>query len=296
MRIRSNSPHQAVRDLVPGHFREREGYATWRDRGTGDWLLIYTVSGKGRFGYWEEDPHPSPLPEYREREENGRELKRIVVERGDIVVIRPGTLHDYGVEESLKQWELLWAHFQPRPGWEERLNWPEVAPGLMHLSLEDHAIRRRTVAALWRMHRMGTSPMRRRILFAQNALEEALLWCDLANPHSEQVKLDERIRRVMDHLCHHLDRKLGLEDMAGVAGLSVSRLAHLFKQQAGVTPQQYLERQRLERARQLLEVTSRSVKEIAYEVGFENPFYFTLRFKRLTGLSPTRYRAGPTGG
>ena len=57
-----------------------------------------------------------------------------------------------------------------------------------------------------------------------------------------------------------------------------------------MTPQQFLEQQRLDRARQLLELSGRSIGDIAADVGFDNPFYFTLRFKRLTGLSPRDYR------
>ena len=94
----------------------------------------------------------------------------------------------------------------------------------------------------------------------------------------------------MDFLCHHLDSRATLDDLAAMAGLSVSRLAHLFKAQVGQTPQQFQEQQRLERARQLLELSGRSIQDIAADVGFENPFYFTLRFKRLTGQSPRDYR------
>ena len=88
-----------------------------------------------------------------------------------------------------------------------------------------------------------------------------------------------------------------LDGLADMAELSVSRLAHLFREQVGMTPQQFLEQQRLERARQLLELSGRSIGDIAGDVGFDNPFYFTLRFKKLTGLSPRDYRkrAGERG-
>ena len=72
--------------------------------------------------------------------------------------------------------------------------------------------------------------------------------------------------------------------------LSPSRLAHLFRSQTGQTPQQFVERERITRARQLLLLTSRTVAQIAGEVGYENPFYFTLRFKKHTGFSPTEWR------
>jgi AraC family transcriptional regulator of arabinose operon len=57
-----------------------------------------------------------------------------------------------------------------------------------------------------------------------------------------------------------------------------------------MTPGQFLELQRLNRAKQLLELTPRTIQAIASEVGFDNPFYFTQRFKRQTGLSPRDYR------
>ena len=43
--------HPEVVHLVTGHFHETAGYATWRARGTTDWLLIATLGGGGRFGH-----------------------------------------------------------------------------------------------------------------------------------------------------------------------------------------------------------------------------------------------------
>jgi AraC family transcriptional regulator of arabinose operon len=56
----------------------------------------------------------------------------------------------------------------------------------------------------------------------------------------------------------------------------------------------YVEARRIERATQLLRVTSLSVKQIAEQVGFESPFYFSLRFKKATGISPSAYRDNRT--
>ncbi len=62
-----------------------------------------------------------------------------------------------------------------------------------------------------------------------------------------------------------------------------------------MTPQRFIETQRLDRAKQLRELTPRSVATVAFDVGFENPFYFSLRFKRYTTMSPTEYRRRRTG-
>ena len=270
---KTEETHPEVAQLVTGHFHEHAGYESWRARGTGDWLLIATLDGGGRFGY------------------EGGEFTTGV---GDLVLYRPGTRHDYGVAPGPGRWELLWTHFHPRPEWTPWLAWPEDAPGLMRLHLADGDVRRKVVERFADADALATGARpftpRHRETFAMNALEEVLLWCDTQNPLSEPCRMDPRVQKAMEYLVRHLAEPASVSDLAAETGLSVSRLAHLFRAQVGLTPQQFLEGRRLSRARQLLELTPRSISAIAAEVGYENPFYFTLRFKRATGLNPRDYR------
>lgn len=267
--ITFETPHKTASPLVTGHFRAGPGYAAYRLHGTRDWLLIYTVGGLGRFGY---------------------ESGELISQPGTIVLLKPGTLHDYSVEPQLQRWELLWAHFLPRAEWLPWMEWPQAAPGLMYLELK-HPARRQIARRLRDVHRLALGSWRRRQTLAINALEEVLLWCDQFNPRSEVSALDPRLQAAIDYIGSNLGQRLDLTAVAGAARLSLSRFAHLFRAQVGLTPQRFIEQQRLERARQLLERTAMPVKSIAYEVGFSNPFYFSLRFKRYTGRSPTGFRA-----
>ena len=267
--------HPDVGHLVTGRFRETAGYETWRARGTDDWLLIATLDGGGRFG---------------------GDGPQILAKPGDLVLVHPHTRHDYGVAPEAGVWEFLWTHFHPRPDWAPWLLWPEAVPGIGLLTLKDADLRGRAFARFAQAHELATSALRRRETFAMNALEEVLLLCDLGNPRARPSRLDPRIEEAMNFLCRRLGEPTGLDDLASHVGLSVSRLAHLFRQEVGLTPQQFLEGQRLHRARQLLELTARPIAAIAAEVGYENPFYFTLRFKRETGYSPRDYRKKYGGG
>ncbi len=252
--------------LLTGHFHERGAYRTWRTRGTNDYLLIYTVSGQGRFG-----------------SENGA----FVANAGDAVLLLPGARHDYGTAAPNGTWELLWTHFHPRPHWHEWLRWPLATPGLLRLTLLDPLLRQKADAALRAMHRQATGAGRNRDAFAMNSLEEALLWCDAARP---RAALDARVQTAMDFLCGQMGRSVSLNEAAKASGLSGSRLAHLFKAEVGQTVGQFLEAQRLERARRLLARTDLPVQSVAADVGYESAFYFTQRFKKATGLSPTDHR------
>lgn len=270
MRPRSDTPAPPPGPLVTGHFRKGPRYVTYRAQGTRDWLLVYTVSGHGRYGH------------------AGGEY---VTQPGDMILLKPGTLHDYGTARGHRQWEPLWAHFIPRPGWLAWLDWPEIAPGILRLPLANHTSQARISQRFQDVIHLSTGPSRLREPLALNALEEILLWCDLANPRHEAAGLDTRISRSLDFICQRFSEPLTVAAIAAQCGLSPSRFAHLFRAQTGETPQRYLELQRLNRARQLLEFTQEPVAAIARQVGFENPFYFTLRFKRHSGASPRHWRA-----
>jgi AraC family transcriptional regulator of arabinose operon len=173
--------------------------------------------------------------------------------------------------------------------WVEWLGWPEESRGLLRLRLGE-GLRSRVRRRLLEMHRLATGGSLRREALAMNALEEVVLWCDGVNPLQAQGRLDPRVRFAMDAMCRRLAEEVGLERLATEVNLSVSRLAHLFREEVGVSPQRFLETQRLERAKQLLGYTADSVKEIAFKVGFGSAFYFSLRFKRYTGKSPKAWR------
>ena len=269
MRRRPDTPSPPPGPLVAGHFRKGPRYATYRGQGTRDWLLVCTVGGQGRYGH------------------AGGEL---LARAGDMILLKPGTLHDYGTTRGAGLWESLWVHFIPRPAWLELLEWPEVAPGLMHLPLAGNEAQARIARRFREVIQLSAGPSRHHEPLAMNALEEILLWCDLANPRHATAGLDNRISRSLEFICARFSEPLTVAAIARHCGLSPSRFAHLFRIQTGETPQRYLELQRLNRARQLLEFTQEPIAAIARQVGFDNPFYFTLRFKRHSGANPRTWR------
>ncbi len=99
-----------------------------------------------------------------------------------------------------------------------------------------------------------------------------------------------RLRRVREFVRENLSRDLGLTEIAEVADLSPFHFARAFKQTMGLTPHQYLTRQRIEQAKQLLATTSLPLVEISLAAGFKNQSHFTTIFRRLTSMTPGAYR------
>ncbi len=116
------------------------------------------------------------------------------------------------------------------------------------------------------------------------------LCCCATRPTPLRGAYDARVRAAIDALTAHLDRPIRVATVARAAGLSVSRLSRLFLRQAGSSIRSFLERRRFELARQRLVLTDEPIQAIASGLGFASPFYFTRRFHRMSGLSPSAYR------
>ena len=86
-----------------------------------------------------------------------------------------------------------------------------------------------------------------------------------------------------------------LAETAHAVNLSASRLRHLFKDEIGLTPAQYVRALRKEEARRLLETTFLRVKEIALIVGMSDSSHLVREFKKDCALTPAQYRASFAG-
>lgn len=102
-----------------------------------------------------------------------------------------------------------------------------------------------------------------------------------------------KLRRVIDVMNQHLAETFSLGALADVAQLSEYHFSRLFKQATGLSPSQYFIRLRMERARQLLLHTDRSIIDIGMEVGYSSPSHFSQAFRHKVGITPSAYRSTP---
>lgn len=112
---------------------------------------------------------------------------------------------------------------------------------------------------------------------------------DLVRPPAGHVS-KPALRRVIEYIEVHLDRDLGIAELATLTDYSPRHFARLFRATTGFSPRQYVIRRRVERARLLLATTDQSVAQVALDVGFAHQSHLASHFRRLVGVSPTRYR------
>jgi AraC family transcriptional regulator of arabinose operon len=246
-----------------------------RPFGRRDYLLTLTLEGAGVFrlggAAWETGP-------------------------GEIVLLEPGTPHDYGTAAAASRWGLYWAHFTPSPGWADWLGWPELARGLRRVRLDRHRLERACSAFRRLLGDLGGAPSVRspggvQHRLALNSIEElVLLASEGAREQFPPPRLDPRVRDVLDCMQRDLSAPQTLERLAARAAVSPSRLRHLFKSQVGLSPRRALTWLRLMEAARLLEVSDRDLLSVAMAVGFADVAQFSRRFRAEFGQSPRAYR------
>ncbi len=255
--------------LVADLFSQGPGYYSRRRHGVADWLLTYTISGRGCYTV---------------------EGRVITVEPGDVALLQPGAPHDYRTDPDAPHWDFYWAHFLPRPAWGEWLLWSEPAPGLRLVHLADAGARERVRGVFDRLLEGARSLDAWGERLAENALEEAILLITREEDRSSGKPTDARVAHVLQALSKRYPEPLSVPLLAAEVHLSTSRLEHLFKAQVGLPVMQALLSVRMRQAARLLEYSTLSVAEIAAEVGFESAFYFSRQFRARFGVSPTSYR------
>ena len=102
--------------------------------------------------------------------------------------------------------------------------------------------------------------------------------------------MDHRVQKIISLMQEKMGSELSLSDLARVVNLSPSRLHELFKSTTGMPPAKYLRLLRMQQARELLENTFLSVKEIRVRVGFGDESHFVRDFRKVYGISPAQYR------
>ena len=99
-----------------------------------------------------------------------------------------------------------------------------------------------------------------------------------------------KLKKAIALINENLHRDLKLVEMANLVTMSPYHFARMFKQSTGYTPHQYLVRQRLAKAKELLRYSDMAIADIGYTVGYKNPSHFAKVFRRHLKVTPKAYR------
>lgn len=101
---------------------------------------------------------------------------------------------------------------------------------------------------------------------------------------------DRRVEKAIFYIRKHIYEIIDLDMLAKKSCLSKDHFIRLFKKETGAPPLKYINQKKIEKAQLILVTESLTIKEVAYRLAFEDYSYFNRLFKKITGLTPKRYR------
>ncbi|MCL1964306.1 MAG: AraC family transcriptional regulator [Firmicutes bacterium] len=210
---------------------------------------------------------------------------------GDMFLARPGETITYAADEE-DPWSYCWVGFHGLD-----------ADAL--LKQTDFSLRRRMLAfghdtpakLLTDIYRSaGGQPCE--VVRMTGKLYVFLAWLmesAKAEPREKHQASREHVRLACEYIANNFSRPISVEDVARFVGVCRSRLYRAFAENMNTSPTQYLARFRMQQACLLLTQTDLSVKAVAFSVGFEDPLYFSRRFREVVGCVPSRYEGHERG-
>ena len=122
---------------------------------------------------------------------------------------------------------------------------------------------------------------------AREVLVNALVFRDSRTSH-QYAGVIKQAQEYIDR--HYMDPNMSLNRVAAQVGLSPCHLSAVFSQETGKTFKEYLTEIRIRKAKELLRTTTMKAFEICYQIGYNDPHYFSHVFRKNTGLTPREFR------
>ena len=123
-----------------------------------------------------------------------------------------------------------------------------------------------------------------------------LLLCSQLDINHRELSQKPLLSRAMEMLAEDYSQNITVAALAESCGISETYFRKLFARVYGMSPMAYISNQRISYARELLTNTSISVENVGYQSGYRDPAYFCRIFKKITGMSPSEYRAEAVSG
>ena len=250
-----------------GYYPKAAGHYTSRKKGLPENFLFYCVDGKG----W-----------YR------IEDKQYEVKANEFFILPQNVSHAYGSSED-DPWSIYWIHF----GGDQLPYFNSLYTIQTHFK-PYHVKGSDAISAsftkIYKTLELGYSTDN--LMFANICLAHFISLFIYNSKHFEAVAENLNcVDSAILYMQEHVNEPISLNDLCKLYHYSPSRFSSLFKQKTGYAPIDYFLQMKMQKASQQLDFTKQSIKEIASNFGFDDPYYFSRRFTKVIGMPPTKYRS-----
>lgn len=242
------------------HYRERQ-------EGTNEYIFIYCEKGRG----WIE-----------------HDGEHHVLKENCFFIIPANEKHTYGADLK-NSWSIYWFHFMG-----DRIDmFSSIIGKLIYVEESDESRyqdRFQLFEEIYRNLEMGYSP--ENLEYISFCLMHFLASLKYVAQYREikKVKEDDIIQKGILYMKDNLEAKISLDDIASAVGYSISHFNLLFKQRTSFSPIEYYNQLKIQRACSFLQFSELKIKEIAFRLGYYDPFHFSKAFSKEMEITPREYR------
>lgn len=250
-----------------GYYPQAKGHYTYRKKGLPENFLFFCVDGYGWYKIEDELFEVSP---------------------NEFFILPANIEHTYGSREA-QPWSIYWVHFggTALPD----LNAMQTVKDHfrpMHIKTSDTIIH--LFEKIYKTLESGYSIDN--LAFSNLCFSHFLTLFLYNSKHFEtNVVKSDIVDDVICYMQQNIHHNITLNDLCQQFYYSPSRFSSLFKQRTGYSPIDYFIQLKMQKASQLLDLTDQSIKDIAATFGFDDPYYFSRRFRKTIGMSPKKYRS-----
>ncbi len=250
-----------------GYYPKAKDHYTYRKKGLPENFLFYCVSGHGWY------------------EINGQHFE---IAPNEFFILPQNVQHSYGSSEE-NPWSIYWIHF----GGDSLPQLNKIQAVQKHFKpfyIKNNGDILPLFSKIYKTLELGYSIDN--LLFANMCLSQFLTLFIYNSRHYEAAASDKAdcVDSAILYMQEHIKDNISLNELSRQYHYSVSRFSNLFKQKTGYAPIDYFVQMKMQKACQQLDFTNRSVKDIAFSMGFDDPYYFSKRFRIIIGMSPKKYR------
>ncbi|OFX74905.1 MAG: transcriptional regulator, partial [Bacteroidetes bacterium GWC1_47_7] len=211
------------------------------------------------------------------------------LERNQVYILPASEAHAYGADNK-DPWSIYWIHFLGED--------TELFSSIIGRKIDTYdsdssrfGDRFQLFEEIFQNLEMGYSP--ENLEYTSFCLAYFLATIKYLSQFREikSVKEMDMVQKSILFMKNNLENKLELEEIAQDVGYSSSHFGNLFQKKTSYTPMEYYQQLKIQRACSYLQFSDLKIKEIAYRLGYFDPFHFSKTFKKEMNMTPKEYRS-----
>lgn len=244
-----------------------------RGRELQEYQLVYITKGKGLFATSPEEINP--------------------IYEGSVIVLYPGEWHTYR-PDSETGWECYWVGFDgtfAQNLLKDQAN--RIVPPLIDIGFDDEMVSLyKKILEISNSERPGYQSLLSGIVVH---LLSYMLYRE-NNKHLDDNDMLTKIDKARLIIREKINTTIYPEEVAALLNMSYTWFRRVFKKYTGMAPAQYIMHLKIQKAKEMLSFSNKTIKEIAFDLGFESFDYFSTAFKKQTQMTPGEFRKRGTQG